>query len=208
MMNFISNWEIIPNWHPVFVHFTIGLLSISALLYLIGLVIKKPNLLMVARWNLWIGAGITIGTVWAGFYAYDTVAHDGPSHIAMINHKNWALVTVSLFGVLALWSLIKHRGAKTVHPAFVGLILLASGLLAVTGFKGGEVVYRHGTGVMRMPEIAGDGGHGSHAHDEDVGADHHDRAKAEPHGNLDHHGTKAENPAIVEKEHDHGAHAH
>ncbi len=168
----MMNIEIIPNWHPILVHFTVALFSISALLYLAGLVLKKPNLLIVARWNLWIGALATILTVIAGFDAYNSIPHDGPLHAAMTDHKKWALVTASIFGVLALWALFKHRGAKTVGVAFVGLILLASGLLAVTGYKGGEVVYRHGGGVMRMPEISGDGGHGSHAHGE--GEEHGD----------------------------------
>ena len=165
----MMDMEIIPNWHPMLVHFTVALLTISALLYLAGLVLKKPNLLVVARWNLWIGALVTILTVIAGFDAYNSIPHDGPLHAAMTDHKNWALITASVFGVLALWALFKHRGAKTVGVAFVGLILLASGLLAVTGYKGGEVVYRHGGGVMRMPEISGDGGHGSHAHGEEHG---------------------------------------
>lgn len=160
----MMNIEIIPNWHPVFVHFTIGLLSVSALLYLAGSLLKKENLLIAARWNLWIGTFITVGTVFAGFYAYNTVAHDAPSHLAMTDHKNWALFTVGTFLLLALWSLWKHRGAKIISPVFVGLLLLASSLLAVTGYKGGEIVYRHGIGVMRMPEIHDDGGHGSHSH--------------------------------------------
>ncbi len=42
-------------------------------------------------------------------------------------------------------------------PTFVVIMLLAFGLLAVTSYKGSEVVYRHGTGVMRMPEVHGDG---------------------------------------------------
>tara|TARA_Y100001936_G_scaffold241416_1_gene277191 strand:+ start:563 stop:1138 length:576 start_codon:yes stop_codon:yes gene_type:complete len=186
--------EIIPNWHPIFVHFTVALLSLSSLLYLAGLVLRRPNLLIVARWNLWIGAGITVGTVLAGFYAYNTVAHDGPSHAAMTDHKNWALVTASIFGVLAIWSLAKHRGAKSVSSGFVVLILLASGLLAVTGYKGGEVVYRHGMGVMRMPEISGDGGHGSHAHGEDAGAGHHGAAEADPHGDQGDHDDHSGHP--------------
>ena len=186
--------EIIPNWHPIFVHFTVALLSLSSLLYLAGLVLRRPNLLIVARWNLWIGAGITVGTVLAGFYAYNTVAHDGPSHAAMTDHKNWALVTASIFGVLAIWSLAKHRGAKSVSSGFVVLILLASGLLAVTGYKGGEVVYRHGMGVMRMPEISGDGGHGSRAHGEDAGAGHHGAAEADPHGDQGDHDDHSGHP--------------
>jgi len=53
------NIEIIPNWHPLLVHFTIALFSVSALLYLAGLLLNKSNLLIVAKWNLWIGAFAT-----------------------------------------------------------------------------------------------------------------------------------------------------
>lgn len=138
--------EIIPNWHPIFVHFTIGLLGISALFYLAGVVLKKEHLLQVARWNLWIGALITIGTVLAGWYAYNTVNHDGHSHTAMTNHRNWALPTAAAFILLALWSFIR----RTKEPAalFMICLLLATAALGVTGYKGGELVYRHGMGVM------------------------------------------------------------
>ncbi len=187
--------EIIPNWHPIFVHFTVALLSISALFYLAGLVLKNPNLLVVARWNLWIGASITVGTVLAGFYAYNTVAHDGPSHAAMTDHKNWALVTASTFGFLAIWAFFKHRGSKSVHPVFVILMLLASILLGVTGFKGGEVVYRYGLGVMSLPEVHEDGGHGSHSHGEEN--------EHEEHGNS----VDTEQREEIQN-HDHGDHAH
>ena len=178
--------EIIPNWHPILVHFTVALLSLSGLLYLAGLALKNANLLLVARWNLWIGAVITIGTVLAGFYAYNTVAHDAPSHAAMTDHKNWALVTATIFGALALWSMAKHRGAKSVSSGFVVLILLATGLLGVTGFKGGEAVYRYGLGVMSMPQIEGDGDHGSHSHGGSNEAHNDNAAEEDGHGSHDH----------------------
>lgn len=145
--------EIIPNWHPIFVHFTIGLLGASALLYLAGSLLKNPIAITVARWNLWIGTSITAGTLLAGWYAYNTVAHDGPSHIAMTDHRNWALATASLFIALAVWALLKQRRAKSVHPAFVAVMLLGAGLLATTGYKGGEIVYRHGLGVISTPDM-------------------------------------------------------
>ncbi len=172
--------EIVPNWHPIFVHFTIALLSISAVFYLAGLVLKREHLLVVARWNLWIGAVATIGTVLAGWYAYNTVTHDGPSHAAMTDHRNWALVTASVFILLALWTFWKQRGAKTVSSTFVVVMLFAAGLLAITGYKGGEVVYRHGLGVMRMPVVEGDGGHGSHSHGENDQGSHHNTEMSTP----------------------------
>ena len=170
----MMNIEIIPNYHPILVHFTIGLLSISALLYLAGSVFKKENLLVVARWNLWIGAVLTIGTVIAGFDAYNSVAHDAESHMAMTDHKNWALPTAGIFVVLALWAVWKQRGAKTVSPVFVVIIVLASGLLAVTGYKGGEVVYRHGShdhggasghhDAKKQPQQEDEHDHSAHEH--------------------------------------------
>lgn len=177
--------EIIPNWHPIFVHFTIGLLSVSALFYLAGSVFKNENFLIAARWNLWVGAMITLGTVGAGFYAYYTVAHDELSHAAMTNHRNWALATAGTFILLALWAAWKQRGAKTVSAFFVIAILLASGLLAVTGYKGGEVVYRHGIGVMSLPEVQGEGGHESHSHTPASEPEHHD--DGHDHGGQAHH---------------------
>jgi uncharacterized membrane protein len=179
------NIEIIPNYHPIFVHFTIGLLSVSALLYLLGSILKKENLFIAARWNLWIGAVLTIGTVIAGFDAYNSVSHDAASHAAMTDHKNWALPTAGIFLALALWTVWKHRGARTVSPVFVAIIVLASGLLAVTGYKGGEVVYRHGIGVMSLPDIQGDGGHGSHSHGDEAQANHHEGI--EPEASKGHH---------------------
>jgi uncharacterized membrane protein/Cu/Ag efflux protein CusF len=186
----MMNMEIIPNWHPMLVHFTVALFTVSALLYLAGLILKKPHLFVVGRWNLWIGALATILTVAAGFDAYNSIAHDGPLHAAMTDHKNWALVTAAIFGLLALWAGFKHRGANKISPIFVVIILAASGLLAITGYKGGEVVYRHGGGVMRMPEISGDGGHGSHSHGEGAGHGDMEMPASTDEGGASHHGVE------------------
>ena len=99
--------EILPNWHPILAHFTIGLLLTSSALFLIGSLFYKKawskNILIVAHVNLWIGALLTLGTVAAGIYAYNTVAHDAPSHLAMKDHRNWALASSVLFIILAIW---------------------------------------------------------------------------------------------------------
>lgn len=163
--------EIIPNWHPVFAHFTVGLLSISSLLFVVGVLAPataawKEKCLIVARWNLWMGAIITIGTVLAGWQAYNTVAHDGPSHAAMTDHRNWALVTATLFMALGLWAFISRK-TQQMGAIFILLIIVAAGLLATTGFKGGEAVYRYGLGVLSLPEVSRDGGHGSHDHSDE-----------------------------------------
>lgn len=154
--------EIIPNWHPLFVHFTVGLLFTATLLFMIGKFAPataswRGTCITVARWNLTIGVLITIGTVMAGWYAFNTVNHDNFSHQPMLSHRLWALSTAGVFIIMALWSFVTRR--KEPHIFFVLCLVAASGSLAVTGYKGGELVYRHGLGVMSMPQMDKHMGH-------------------------------------------------
>ncbi|VAX10941.1 hypothetical protein MNBD_GAMMA26-1774 [hydrothermal vent metagenome] len=167
--------EIIPNLHPVFVHFTVALLSISTglfvVLHLFGSHLPENlrlQLRTVARWNLWFGAGITVITVAAGFHAYNTVAHDAPSHAVMTDHRNWALATAPLFIGLALWSITRVWTGKALGGWFVIALLIAQLLLLSTAWRGGEVVYRYGLGVMSLPQSEGEGH--AHSHGEGHGA--------------------------------------
>lgn len=155
-------FEIIPNWHPIFVHFTVALLSVAVGLVVVGPLVKPPlkeQWQTVARWALWFGAGFTIATALAGWYAYNTVAHDAPSHAAMTDHRNWAIATITLFLALAVWSIVWTRKSKPLGFVFVIGMVIAGSVLASTAWRGGEVVYRYGLGVMSLPKAEG-GGHG------------------------------------------------
>lgn len=176
----MMNIEIIPNWHPILVHFTIGLLSMSVALLLVGTLIRKgplhSQLATAARWNLWLGAALTIGTVLSGLYAFNTVPHQlEAQHLAMLDHRKWALSTATLFLALAAWSLVANLRGKAAfagfrHYIFVTLMVVAGLMLAATGYKGGELVYRHGLGVMAIPAMEeehhnrGGHDHGEHHH--------------------------------------------
>jgi uncharacterized membrane protein len=189
--------EIIPNLHPVFVHFTVALLSVSTglfvVLQLLGLKLSEHlrlQLRTVACWNLWLGAAITVITVAAGFYAYNTVAHDAASHAAMTDHRNWALATAPLFIAIALWSVVRIWRGKQLGSPFVIALLIAQIFLLSTAWRGGEVVYRYGLGVMSLPQSEG-AGH-AHAHgegSEEQGAAHTldmDMSDMEMDGHTDH----------------------
>ncbi len=169
--------EIIPNWHPILVHFTIALLSVSVVLFLAESFVRKWSLhiqlVTVARWNLWLGSLAAIATVIAGFDAFNSVAHGSEAqHLAMLDHRKWALSTAGLFIVLAIWSLSASlRGKadfrKSKNLVFVSLMAVAGLMLATTGYKGAELVYRHGLGVIPM-QVGMTGGH-NHSHG---GAEH------------------------------------
>lgn len=165
-------FEIIPNWHPIFVHFTVGLLSLAVGLVVVTPFVKSPlqeQWQTVARWTLWFGAGFTIVTGLTGLYAFNTVAHDTPSHAAMTIHRNWAIATITLFLILAAWSIWWARKSKKLGTVFVVCMVVAGTLLASTAWRGGEVVYRYGLGVMSLPKVEGEGHNHAHGGDADHG---------------------------------------
>lgn len=155
--------EIIPNWHPIFVHFTIALLSMAVVFYVLCTILPEQYqyqkaLSLLAKTNLYIGVLFALITAVAGWFAYNSVDHDAVSHLAMTTHRNWALATLAAFLVLAFWSFFNKRKASI----FFALSMLAGGgLLSVTGWLGAESVYRYGLGVQSLPQSSGDG----HAHE-------------------------------------------
>lgn len=163
--------EIIPNWHPIFVHFTVALFSTAVFLFFLAYVTSYTKLKsisffseieIVARWCLWLSAVFSIITVSFGFYAYYTVKHDAISHAAMTTHRNWALITASIIVLSTLWSVWRHYKKIKLTLTFLLVILIGEGLLVTTAWHGGEVVYRYGIGVMSLPKVEKVGHQHSH----------------------------------------------
>lgn len=165
--------EIIPNWHPIFVHFTVAILSLIGVIQLCLYFLKssplKTSLEHTQKWLVGFGVFAVIATATTGLLAYYSVNHDGPSHIAMTDHRNWGLFTAILFLVSSMLFIVKNKGLKNL--ARFGFVLVTA-LVTVTAFKGGEIVYRYGLGVMSMPQVTGEG----HAHEHADGQGHGDVA--------------------------------
>lgn len=163
--------NILPNWHPVFVHFTIGLLFMAVVFYLAATLIRRTHpwrqqWLITANWCLWIGLIFAVITAIAGWFAYNSVAHDSMSHAAMTTHRNWALSTLVLFLLIGLWSILLVQKNRKPGKLFLTFALIAAMMLTITGWYGGEAVYRYGLGVISLPDT-NEGAHGhDHSHDD------------------------------------------
>ena len=207
--------EIVPNWHPLFVHFTVALLSLSVLIFIVQRPLAETeigdNLLIFARYSLGFGILFTVLTVVAGIDAYNTVDHDTPSHIAMKDHRLWALITAVTFLVAWIWSLLSLKGADKAGIALIVILLLGGGLLVTTGHKGSLLVYYYGLGVESLPEAdehdhSGHDHEGhSHSHDagtehsHDAGAEHqHDTATPNEHDETENHEHNHEHDASAQ----------
>ncbi|MBA2651405.1 MAG: DUF2231 domain-containing protein [Tatlockia sp.] len=152
---------IIPNWHPLFVHFTVALFSTGVLFSLLSYLflhfkfitlMRAQEFEITGRWCLWFAALITILTVAAGFHAYYTVSHDAISHAAMTIHRNWALATASAILLVAGLMVWRYRKKKKLTLGCIIGLLLVQGLLVITAWHGAELVFRYGMGVMSLPQ--------------------------------------------------------
>ncbi len=161
--------EIIPNLHPMFVHFPIALVSLSALFHVAAVVTRdKPratHCAILAHTTLWLGTLAALPTIFFGWQAFNSVNHDEASHAAMLVHRAWALGTLAVLLVLAGWDIWRNKVDARPAVWFAAATLGAWGLVATTAWHGGELVYRHGLGVISLPASEGDHGHGqTHEH--------------------------------------------
>lgn len=159
--------EIIPNWHPIIVHFSVALL-VTATVILTWATIKgrfdaSDRLVSSGRLMLWLGLIAIAVTVAAGLQAFYSVNHDSPSHSAMILHKNWAFVTLTAFIVVGyiMW----RKRADSLSVLAIVALVLSTGLLLSTAYKGSELVYKYGLGVQSLPTVSGDGHDHEHKHE-------------------------------------------
>lgn len=180
--------EIIPNFHPAFVHFPIAFITAVVFLVAIGLLFKQQpwakQCLIFGRWMLWAAAIFAIIAAVFGWFAFNSVKHDDHSHLAMLEHRAWALWTLALLVMLAGWDVWRNKVDAPPKWWFVCAIIAAWAMVFSTAWHGGELVYRHGLGVMALPKIE------SHGHAETVNGGHpHDAVPAHDMPAMDGTGT-------------------
>ncbi|MBK5910632.1 hypothetical protein CCR85_03885 [Rhodothalassium salexigens] len=148
-----------PHVHPVLVHFAFALTLTAVasfwLARLVGGPARADSLRHAGDWTLAFAGAAIVLTLAAGFVAANRVAHDAPSHAAMLVHRNWAVASGLLILAVALWRW--RRRAVSPSWRFVGALSVVALGLMVTAWHGGTLVYGHGLGVERLPESSSDG---------------------------------------------------
>jgi uncharacterized membrane protein len=143
--------QIVPGWHPIVVHFPLALIVTAAFLLSAARVLPgKPigaTLARVGTWNLCLGAVAVFLALGTGLAAAIDLHVGSAARQAISAHVKSAVVTAILVTLVAVW-----RGAGTdadSRPSWIFMAVLwaAASALTVTGYRGGQNVYRYGVGV-------------------------------------------------------------
>jgi len=142
---------LIPGWHPIVVHFPLALivtatasLTLARMLPEVRLAATLANL---GTWNLSLGAVTIFLALGTGLAATIGLQIDAAAHQAIAAHVKSAVLTTILVLLVAVW-----RGVGTAPDSrptwgFLLMLWVATSALTVTGYRGGQNVYRHGIGV-------------------------------------------------------------
>lgn len=130
--------------HPIFVAFPVGLLGTSVVFDLIYLATRDSRWTVVAMYM--IGAGLICGLWSAAFGLADWLGIPAGTRAKKVGawHGIGNVVMLALF--LVSFYMRYSAPAETTRGAIV-VSIIGVLVLTVTGWLGGEMVFRHGVGV-------------------------------------------------------------
>jgi nitrite reductase/ring-hydroxylating ferredoxin subunit/uncharacterized membrane protein len=135
--------------HPALVHFPVGLLLLSLALDLIALFQGGSSILYrAAFYAMAAGAGMGILAAFTGLADWVDIRLDHPAKGPATLHMFLNLAAIALFSINLL---LRSGSLERSAPAAIelGLSLLGAGLVLVSGYLGGTLVYDNGIGVGR-----------------------------------------------------------
>jgi uncharacterized membrane protein len=151
--------NILPGWHPIAVHFPLALVVTATVLLMAARLVRAERyaaiLATVGTWNLCLGTLAALFAIGTGLAAVLHVNVGVDAHQAISLHLRWAIFTTLALVLLAVW-----RGAGSATESrpswiFMAVLLAATAALIVTGYRGGENVYRYGVGVQGQATARG-----------------------------------------------------
>jgi len=141
----------LPEWHPIAVHFPLALVVTGAFALSAARWRSMPRMAatmaIVGTWDLCLGTIAALLAVATGLVAVMHLKVSPAARLAISVHVKWAIFTTVGLLLLAVW-----RGAGSAQDSrpsrsFLLLLWMVTAALIVTGYRGGQNVYRFGVGV-------------------------------------------------------------
>tara|TARA_R110002094_G_scaffold27445_4_gene40501 strand:+ start:1225 stop:1740 length:516 start_codon:yes stop_codon:yes gene_type:complete len=151
-MNWLPGLSLLPNSHPMLVHFPIAFWVGALCFCWLGVLRSTSGLFRMGSWLLHLGTLSGVAAVVSGFLATSSMTHDEPGHDLVHVHRNFMVATaaISLAASCAVL-LMRRRDAWRPRCVQAGLITLVVGLATLGADRGALLVYGYGLGVRDNP---------------------------------------------------------
>jgi len=137
--------------HPMLVHFPIALFTTFILLEIIWMVSGKEWVKNSSVLTLFLGLVLVIPTILSGEASAENLEKISHLESLIESHETFAKLTGITFLIAFIVKVILIRTKKLNVKS--NLIVIAISLIGLyfliqTGLKGGELVYKHGAGIL------------------------------------------------------------
>lgn len=143
--------QLVPGWHPLIVHFPLALIATGAVcLSMARMLPARGNagtLAIVGTWTLGFGTAGLFLALGSGLAAVIDLKVGIAAHRAISAHVKSAILTTVLVLLAAIWRCVAVAQESRPSWAFLVVLWVATSSLVVTGYRGGQNVYRYGVGV-------------------------------------------------------------
>lgn len=150
-----------------------ALLLAAVLFDLLAAATRRPGFRQAGFWTLMLGALGGAAAVLSGLQAEESIDHGDAVHQVMETHELLAFVTLGIFGLLAVWRLVREtRMGNTERSLALGLSLGGLGVLIAAAVYGGRLVFDHAAGIpteVLQAELEARGAGHAHAPGEEHG---------------------------------------
>jgi uncharacterized membrane protein len=141
----------VAEWHPIAVHFPLAL-TVTGTLALTAARIPRlarhtATLATVGTWNLSLGAVGLLFALGTGLAAVASLDLPAAGRAAVGLHVKWAIFTSVALFLAAVWRGAGNAADSRPSAALLVILWLATAALVMTGYRGGQNVYRYGIGV-------------------------------------------------------------
>lgn len=131
--------------HPLVVHFPIALFVSAVILEAAALIVRKESFHQAAIYIYVLAAVMAPLAVYTGL---EEAEHEHLKHPVADLHRHLALgVMWTAFASLPLLRVVYKRFSRYFRLAFMVFFILLAGLVALTAYNGGRLVYEYGIGV-------------------------------------------------------------
>jgi uncharacterized membrane protein len=164
-------------WHPLIVHFPLGLLLGGVVVEAVGWLKRRPTVRKAGLVLLTSGVLLALPAIATGLLAYNRVDHSEVAHALMTTHRNLMLAAVGLFAVAVTWRWRAGEGVtdRPLSAALYAVLLTgATAALVVGGERGADLVFGQAIGIPseRMEAILHER-HGGHQHGQENAEERH-----------------------------------